>query len=166
MIGNPAYGRWVNNDGISFWEFYGMYSMFNNIFGTRHVYFNDWDRHRPYSYYQDVGVDRYGSYREQSKYRSSYSKGSGVTNSPTPTNTKSFGGDRKISSLSRGGGAQSSSGEGISQRKVSSLSAGGGVTKRKPSTLSSSSYSQRNSSGYTGSLRSSSTYSRSVSRGK
>jgi hypothetical protein len=166
MIGNPAYGHWVNNGGLSFWEFYGMYSMFNNIFGSRHVYYSDWDRHRPYSYYQDVGIDRYGSYREQSQYRSSYSKGSGVTRSPTQSNKKSFGGDRKISSLSKGGGAQSSLGGGVAQRKGSSLSAGGGVTKRKPSALSRSGYSQRNSSGYTGSLRSSSTYSRSVSRGK
>ncbi len=141
MVGNPAYGQWNNNRGFSFWEFYGMYAMFNAITGSNRIYQRDWNRHRPYSYYQDVGVDRYGSSRERSKYRSSYSKSSGVKST---ANEKRFSGARKSSSLGTGARSRSA---GVSQRKPSSLSA-------------------KSSKSYGGSLRSSSTYTRSFRGGK
>jgi len=141
MIGNPAYGQWNNSGGTSFWEFYGMYSMFSMLTGGNRVYYNSWNRYRPYSYYQDVGVDRYGSARERKKYRSSYSKNTGLNN-----NRKSFGGARKSSSLSRGAGVKARSAA-PAPRKASSLSSG---SKKS----------------FGGSLRSSSTYSRGFGGGK
>jgi len=50
-VGNPRYGRWVNDRrGSSFWEFYGKYAMFNTIFNmtSRPVYRRDWDSYREY----------------------------------------------------------------------------------------------------------------------
>ncbi|MBL1277656.1 MAG: hypothetical protein COB30_016375 [Ectothiorhodospiraceae bacterium] len=145
MIGNPAYGQWNSSRGTSFWEFYGMYSMFSMLTGGNRVYRNDWNRYRPYSYYQDVGVDRYGSSRERSKYRSSYSKSSGVSK-----NKKNFSGQRKSSSLGQGSGSRARS----------------AATPRKSSSLSSKSSRSSSSSSRSGSLRSSSTYSRSFRGGK
>ena len=31
-VGNPQYGRWVNNNGGSFWEFYGKYALLSSLF--------------------------------------------------------------------------------------------------------------------------------------
>ncbi len=60
LIGNPNYGQWrQRSDGTSFWEFYGMYSMFSNIIGA--VSYGDWARYRNYSYYHDWGRDYYRS---------------------------------------------------------------------------------------------------------
>ncbi len=61
LIGNPSYGSWqTGSNGMSFWAWYGMYSMMGNIFG-RNVYYNDWGRGRNYSYYNDYGRTRYSS---------------------------------------------------------------------------------------------------------
>jgi hypothetical protein len=150
MIGNPAYGQWNNNRGTSFWEFYGMYAMFNTLTRSNRANYSDWNRNRPYSHYQDYGVDRYGSANERSKYRSSYGKSAGVNK--TASNSKTFGGQRKSSSLSKGSGGNYR-GTTPPPRKSSSLS-------RK----SSSSFGSSKSS--SGSLRSSSTYSRSYRGGK
>ena len=61
LIGNPSYGSWqTGSNGMSFWAWYGMYSMMGNVFG-RNVYYNDWGRGRNYSYYNDYGRTRYSS---------------------------------------------------------------------------------------------------------
>jgi len=61
LVGNPSYGHWqTGSNGMSFWAWYGMYSMFGNIMG-RPIYYNDWGRHRNYSYYNDYGRSRYSS---------------------------------------------------------------------------------------------------------
>ncbi len=61
LVGNPSYGHWTTgSNGMSFWAWYGMYSMFGNMMG-RPVYYNDWGRHRNYSYYNDYGRSRYSS---------------------------------------------------------------------------------------------------------
>ncbi|KFZ39077.1 hypothetical protein HR45_01380 [Shewanella mangrovi] len=61
LVGNPAYGQWrTDSSGTSFWAWYGMYSMFNNLF-NRPIYYDNWSRHRDYSYYNDVGRYRYSS---------------------------------------------------------------------------------------------------------
>ena len=66
-VGNPRYGRWITgNDGLSFWEYYGMYSLLNNLIGMRYSRpdFDTWTRdyrgRRPY-YGQEKGEERYGS---------------------------------------------------------------------------------------------------------
>lgn len=62
LIGNPSYGQWqTGSNGMSFWAWYGMYSMMGDLFGSRRVYYNNWGRHRNYSYYNDYGRTRYSS---------------------------------------------------------------------------------------------------------
>ncbi len=63
LIGNPAYGQWSNQGGMSVWAWYGMYAMFRDLTGGRSVGFNQWDRNRDYSYYNDVARNRYGNVR-------------------------------------------------------------------------------------------------------
>lgn len=61
LIGNPGYGHWqTGSNGMSFWAWYGMYSMIGNISGRR-TYYNDWGSRRNYSYYNDYGRTRYSS---------------------------------------------------------------------------------------------------------
>ena len=61
LIGNPSYGHWqTGSNGMSFWAWYGMYSMMGDVFGRR-TYYNDWGRSRNYSYYNDYGRTRYSS---------------------------------------------------------------------------------------------------------
>ena len=61
LIGNPSYGNWqTGSNGMSFWAWYGMYSMIGNLGGSRANY-NDWGRSRNYSYYNDYGRTRYSS---------------------------------------------------------------------------------------------------------
>lgn len=145
MIGNPAYGQWRNDRGTSFWEWYGMYSVFRDLTGGRRYYYDDWNRHRPYSYYQDVGVNRYGTSVERTKYASTYQK------SPKRT----YSGDRKSSSYASG-----SSGVQSRSRKPASFSASSSKTSGSSQRPSSSSKS------YSGSMRSSSYSSRSSRGGK
>lgn len=61
LIGNPSYGQWqTGSNGMSFWAWYGMYSMMGDLLGRR-TYYNDWGRSRNYSYYNDYGRTRYSS---------------------------------------------------------------------------------------------------------
>jgi hypothetical protein len=62
LIGNPSYGQWsTGSNGMSFWAWYGMYSMMGDVFGSRRTSYNDWGRSRNYSYYNDYGRTRYSS---------------------------------------------------------------------------------------------------------
>lgn len=62
LIGNPSYGNWQSgSNGMSFWAWYGMYSMMGDVFGSRRTSYNDWGRKRNYSYYNDYGRTRYSS---------------------------------------------------------------------------------------------------------
>ena len=62
LIGNPSYGSWTTgSNGMSFWAWYGMYSMMGDLFGSRRTSYNDWGRSRNYSYYNDYGRKRYSS---------------------------------------------------------------------------------------------------------
>ncbi|WP_206484027.1 hypothetical protein [Thalassotalea sp. G2M2-11] len=64
LIGNPNYGQWqTGSNGMSFWAWYGMYAMMDNLFDYRRkrIYYNDWGRYRNYSYYNDYGRTRYSS---------------------------------------------------------------------------------------------------------
>lgn len=67
LIGNPSYGQWnTGSNGMSFWAWYGMYSMMGNLMGGR-TYYNDWGNRRNYSYYHDYGRTRYSSPSQLSK---------------------------------------------------------------------------------------------------
>jgi hypothetical protein len=61
LVGNPNYGRWSSrSDGTSFWAWYGMYSMFGNLY-SRPIYYSNWGASRHYSYYHDYGRSHYTS---------------------------------------------------------------------------------------------------------
>lgn len=61
LVGNPSYGSWqTDSSGTSFWAWYGMYSMFSNVF-NRPISYDRWSGNRGYSYYNDVGRYRYTS---------------------------------------------------------------------------------------------------------
>lgn len=61
LVGNPSYGNWHSNgSGGSFWQWYGMYSMFSAL-SSRPVYYDRWSSRRDYSYYNDYGRNRYTS---------------------------------------------------------------------------------------------------------
>ncbi len=67
LIGNPSYGQWQNSGGTSVWAWYGMYAMFRDLTGGRSYGYNQWNRNRDWSYYNDVGRSRNGNTRTQSK---------------------------------------------------------------------------------------------------
>jgi hypothetical protein len=133
LIGNPAYGSWYHSGGTSFWQWYGMYAMFSTLTGGNRVYYNDWNRYRPYSYFNDYGIDHYGSNRYRSRYASSYQKSSSPGRT-RPTTSKTYAGARKGSSYSKGSG--------VTRRMSSSRKA-----SRYSGSLRSSSYSSRSSFG-------------------
>ena len=119
LVGNPAYGQWSQSSGgTSFWEWYGMYSMFSNLAGGgRSILYNDWDRHRPYSHYQDRGVHQYGSQKSR-KNASSYQK----------SNTKSYqSSSRKGSTYAKGSGVKARNASGYVASK--SMGQYGGSSK-------------------------------------
>ncbi|RLV60569.1 hypothetical protein D5018_06365 [Parashewanella curva] len=73
LVGNPSYGQWqTGSNGISFWEWYGMYALFSNLASP--VRYDSWSRHRGYSYYGDVGRYRYTSPKQMKKQQSVYQK--------------------------------------------------------------------------------------------
>lgn len=63
LIGNPNYGNWTTgSNGMSFWQWYGMYAMMDNLLDSRRrVSYGQWGRSRNYSYYHDYGRTRYSS---------------------------------------------------------------------------------------------------------
>jgi len=68
-VGNDKYGRWVQRDGGSFWEFYGKFALMNSMFNmmsypVRRSY---WDDYRG-SYY-GTGRSYYGPRENDGRYR-------------------------------------------------------------------------------------------------
>ncbi|MCO7226900.1 hypothetical protein [Pleionea sp. CnH1-48] len=60
LVGNPQYGQWVTgSNGLSFWEWYGIYALFSDLDGGRRYKYSSWSYKRPYSYYHDYGRYRY-----------------------------------------------------------------------------------------------------------
>ncbi len=78
LIGNPQYGHWVTgSNGMSFWEWYGMYALFSNLTGGQRHYYHDWSGRRSYSYYHDYGRYRYtkpSNIRQQAEIESKTAK--------------------------------------------------------------------------------------------
>lgn len=61
LVGNPGYGQWqTNSSGGSFWQWYAAYTLFSAI-SPRQIGYSNWSSHRDYSYYSDVGRQRYTS---------------------------------------------------------------------------------------------------------
>ncbi len=70
LVGNPTYGRWQrDNTGRSFWEWYGAYALFRDVFWRPGRYhYNDWYPRRGWSYYGDVGRNYYGTRTDQRRW--------------------------------------------------------------------------------------------------
>ena len=137
LIGNPAYGQWTNHGGTSIWEWYGMYAMFRDLPGGRRYSYDQWNRNRDYSYYNDVGRSHYGNARTKN------------TNAPTK---KRYGKTRDYGTSRKSYGSKSA------ERRASTYSKSRSGTK-------SSSFSKR-SANVGGSFRNRSSYSRSLFGGK
>ncbi|MCP4042603.1 MAG: hypothetical protein GY731_11725 [Gammaproteobacteria bacterium] len=74
LVGNPNYGQWrEDRRGRSFWEWYGMYSLFNTMF-NRPIYYDGWASNRNYSYYSDHGRNYYTSSADRTRQQSQAAK--------------------------------------------------------------------------------------------
>ena len=61
LVGHPGYGQWQSNSsGGSFWQWYAAYTLFSAI-SPRQIGYDRWSSRRDYSYYNDVGRNRYTS---------------------------------------------------------------------------------------------------------
>ena len=152
LIGNPAYGNWTTgSNGMSFWAWYGMYSMMGDVFGSRRTSYNDWGRSRNYSYYNDYGRKRYSSPSQLSKQTDLDTRTKKSFQSRGQKYTSAYGKNRT--------GASSIS----SQSKSAQTSANRFASK----TSNKSAYAQSSKSAKNASFRNSkSTTSRSFRRGK
>ncbi len=116
LVGNPAYGSWSQgSSGQSFWAWYGMYSMFNNVLGMNRYNYGSWSSRPHYSYYGNYGRNRWGSNADvarnqnlSKRYPSRYNKPSAATNARYATTAKR--------SSRYGGGASKSSSKSSSSR--------------------------------------------------
>ncbi len=109
LVGNPAYGSWTQgSNGQSFWAWYGMYSLFNNVLGMNRYDYGSWSSRPHYSYYGNYGRNRWGSDADvtrnqklSQRYPSKYNKPSAATNARYATTAKrssSYGGKQSKSS--------------------------------------------------------------------
>ncbi|MBT3206092.1 MAG: hypothetical protein HOM14_17240 [Gammaproteobacteria bacterium] len=119
LVGNPSYGNWKqDSSGRSFWEWYGMYSLFSNVLGGR-SYYDSWSSRPNYSYYGNYGRNRWGSstdvnrnYNLSQRHPSKYNKPSAATKSryaTTANRSSSYGGSTSKSTKSTKSGSRSSS---------------------------------------------------------
>lgn len=134
LIGNPNYGQWTSgSNGMSFWAWYGMYSMMGDLFGSRRTYYSNWGSRRNYSYYNDYGRTRYSSpsqlrkqtqldnrtrktfERSGKKYTSAYSK--------NRTGSSSLSGQSKTAQTSASRFSKKTSSKSTYAKKSSSKSA-------------------------------------------
>ena len=127
LIGNPSYGQWQNSGGTSVWAWYGMYAMFRDLTGGRSYGYNQWNRNRDWSYYNDVGRERNGNFRNR--------------NSNPPTKKK-YGSKRDY------GVSKKSYGSSSSDRRKSAYGSSGSSKKSAFSKKSSAPASFRNRSSY------------------
>lgn len=165
LIGNPNYGSWqTGSNGMSFWAWYGMYSMMGDLFGSRRHYYHDWGRYRNYSYYHDYGRSRYSSPSQlrkqtqiETRTRKSFaSRGQNFTSAYAKNRTGSSslsGKSRQAQASSNKFAKKTTNASKYSNFNKTSSSKNNYSSYKKPSTNSSF----RNSSSYT---------SRSFSRGK
>ncbi|WP_299795296.1 hypothetical protein [uncultured Shewanella sp.] len=74
LVGNPNYGSWqTGSNGMSFWAWYGMYSMFSNVMRGP-IGYDRWSSRRNYSYYNDVGRYRYTSPKQASAQNKTFER--------------------------------------------------------------------------------------------
>ena len=134
LVGNPSYGSWqTDSSGTSFWAWYGMYSMFNNVFGRAN--YGAWSSRPHYSYYGNYGRNRWGSDADVSRnqnlsrrYPSKYNRPSTATKQRYSTSSQrssSFGGSTSKSSTGSKTSSSRYSSYGSSSRSSSFTSSRG-----------------------------------------
>ncbi|MCU4675164.1 hypothetical protein N7931_05910 [Catenovulum sp. 2E275] len=146
LVGNPAYGQWsTGSNGMSFWEWYGMYALFSNLTSYGRVNYHDWAGRRDYSYYNDYGRYRYSSpnqirkqYNVEEKAKKSFS-GQKFSSAYAKNRT----GATSVSSASRTAQSATKRFQSSYQKKPSS---GLGSTPKKSSSFGSSSFRSSSSS--------------------
>ncbi len=127
LIGNPAFGNWQQGSGgQSFWAWYGMYAMFNNVMGMNRPSYGSWSSRADRSYYGNVGRNRWGSNADVSRkhdlsarqpsrynrpttasktrYAKVASRSSRFGGATTAERKSAFGGSSRRSSFARSGG--------------------------------------------------------------
>ncbi len=133
LVGNPNYGQWSqNSSGGTFWEWYGMYSLFSNLAGgfgggmyhRGPVFYEDWHRRPRYSYHHDYGRSTYGSRADRSAWNSGRQRLSkqGIR-TPKPKNYGSVTGQKRVSTYAS-----------MRSRSASALRAGHRPSVRRTST--------------------------------
>jgi len=110
MVGNPAYGNWKqNSSGQSFWVWYGMYSMFNNVFGMNRYSYGAWSSRPHYSYYGNYGRNRWGSNRDVNRNYHLSQRNPSRYNQPSAATKSRYSTSSSRSSSYRSGSSKSSS---------------------------------------------------------
>lgn len=108
LVGNPAYGNWrQDSNGQSLWAWYGMYSMFNNVFGRS--YYNSWSSRPHYSYYDNYGRNRWGSNNDVRHNRDLSRRNPSRYNRPTVASKARYAKTTSRSSSYGGAGSKSTS---------------------------------------------------------
>tara|TARA_R110001583_G_scaffold10441_2_gene48308 strand:+ start:14644 stop:15582 length:939 start_codon:yes stop_codon:yes gene_type:complete len=144
LVGNPGYGQWQSNSsGGSFWQWYAAYTLFSAI-SPRQIGYANWSSRRDYSYYNDVGRQRYTSPQQQKSQ-----------NNLAQRTKKQFASKGSFTSPY----AKPKTG-------ASSMSTASKQAQRAPSFAGKSSFSKQKSSSSSSFRNSKSTTSRGVSRGK
>jgi len=110
FVGNPHYGEWkTDNNGHSFWYYYGMYSFFSDLLGGNHYSRNDYNNYRSsYSSHKPYyGNGRYGTLGRDTKKglrNSTFSRTGGFKRAPKIVKAYSSRSYRNIGSHVRGRG--------------------------------------------------------------
>lgn len=134
LVGNPAYGNWQQGSGgQSFWAWYGMYSMFNNVLGMNRYSYGAWSSQPHYSYYGNYGRNRWGSNADVSRNHDLSQRHPSRYNKPTAASKARYTKAASRSSGYAGSAAKSAS-------KTSSRSSSYGSSSRSSSFSSSRSF--------------------------
>ena len=110
--GRNQYGEWRQQNGNSFWHYYGMYSMFRLLTGPSPYYYNDWrgysNRGRGQSYFGRR--NEYGTWGSSTYNNTRYSNSSFASRNPGEVRSARSGKSRNFSRTSssiRGAGSSS-----------------------------------------------------------
>lgn len=106
LVGNPEYGQWKQQNGMSVWEWYGAYAIFRDLLGGgRPYYYNDWRARQSNGY--------------NSFYNNSYDSSKMKAANDNNRQQKTYGSGQNRRSSSYFSGSSSRSGASSSRRSSS-----------------------------------------------
>jgi len=109
--GSNQYGEWRHSNGSSFWYYYGMYSMFGHIGGSRRYGYNDWSsynsRTRGKAYYGRN--NEYGTYGSSTYSNTRYQNSDYAKRNPGEVRASKTGNSSRSKTSIRGAGSSSRS---------------------------------------------------------